>query len=104
MPEYTPKESAGLYTASTTHLMKILNGVRIGQLDDRTPCSEWNVRDLIMHCIGGQQFAGGMLTGKPTGIEFGDIATLEPVPDDAAAMSAVYQRTIGARMSGPRPS
>lgn len=96
MADQTPQESATLYSAATTHALKVLNGVRIDQLDDPTPCSEWNVRDLIMHCIGGQQFAGGMLTGKPTSIEFGGIATLEPVPDDVATMSAEYQRSTAA--------
>lgn len=88
------RNPAQLYTASTANTMKILKGVRSGQLDDRTPCSEWNVRDLIMHCIGGQQFAAGMLSGKPTGIEFGGIGTLEPVKDDVAAMALEYQRSI----------
>ncbi len=96
MTDQTPQESAVLYRAATTHALRVLNGVRIDQLDDPTPCSEWNVRDLIMHCIGGQQFAGGMLTGKPTGHDFGGIGTLEPVPDDVAIMSTEYQRCTAA--------
>jgi uncharacterized protein (TIGR03086 family) len=88
------RNPAELYAASTGNTMKILKGVRNGQLGDRTPCSEWNVRDLIMHCIGGQQFAAGMLSGKPTGIEFGGIGTLEPITDDVAAMVVAYQHSI----------
>ena len=96
MADQNPQESAALYRAATTHALKVLNGVHRLQLDDPTPCSEWNVRDLIMHCIGGQQFAAGMLTGKPTGLEFGGIGTIVPVPDDVATMSTEYQRSTAA--------
>jgi uncharacterized protein (TIGR03086 family) len=37
-----------------------------------------------------------MLAGKPTGIEFGGIATIESVPDDVATMSTEYQRSTAA--------
>jgi hypothetical protein len=53
MADQTPQETAALYRAATTHALSIFNGVQLHQLDDPTPCSEWNVRDLIMHCIGG---------------------------------------------------
>ena len=96
MTDQTQREPAPLYRTATTHALKVLNSVLRDQLNDPTPCSEWNVRDLIMHCIGGQQFAAEMLTGKPTGIEFGGIGTLEPVPDDVATMSTEYQRSIAA--------
>ena len=96
MVDQTPMESAALYRAATAHTLKVLNGVRRDQLNDPTSSSEWNVRDLIMHCIGGQQFARGMLTGMPTGIEFGGIGTVKPVPDDVKAMSVEYQRSTAA--------
>ena len=64
MADETQQESDLRYRTATTHALKVLNSVHRDQLNDPTLCSKWNVRDLIMHCIGGQQFAAEMLTGE----------------------------------------
>ena len=94
MPVQYTENPAELYRAATDNTIRVVRGVQSEQLGGPTPCSEWNVSDLIMHCIGGQQYAAGMLTGKPTGIEFGGIDTLEPVEADVDVMAAEYQRSI----------
>jgi uncharacterized protein (TIGR03086 family) len=34
------------------HATKVVSGVQVDQLDAPTPCSEWNVRQLLTHTIG----------------------------------------------------
>lgn len=42
-------------------LTPLVNGTRADQLDNVTPCSEWKVRDLLNHVIGGgHMFASGL--------------------------------------------
>jgi uncharacterized protein (TIGR03086 family) len=36
----------------------VLANVRPDQLDDPTPCSEWKIRDLIEHVVGGNEHVG----------------------------------------------
>ncbi len=36
----------------------VLASVRPDQLDDPTPCSEWKIRDLIEHVVGGNEHVG----------------------------------------------
>ena len=91
-----------LYGAATANTMRIVQGVRGEQLGRPTPCAEWTVGDLIMHLIGGQQYAAGCLTGNPTGVEFGGIGTVEPVKADVAVMAAEYQRSISAVLAASR--
>ena len=42
-------------------LSPLVDGTRADQLDNPTPCSEWKVRDLLNHVIGGgHMFAAGL--------------------------------------------
>ena len=40
-------------------------GVVQWQLDDPTPCSEWDVCGLMNHMLGGLEFAAGCMAGSP---------------------------------------
>ncbi len=53
-----PKSQA---TGAVAILTPLVNGTRADQLDVQTPCSEWKVRDLLNHVIGGgYMFAAGL--------------------------------------------
>ena len=41
-----------LLEQTTVRTKAVLAGVRQSQLDDPTPCSEWNVHGLVNHLIG----------------------------------------------------
>jgi uncharacterized protein (TIGR03086 family) len=55
-----------LFTKASNHAKGVLAGVRQEQLDGSTPCSEWNVKALIDHLIGGAQYLNSSLSGNPS--------------------------------------
>ena len=59
-----------------TTLTKLVAGVRPDQMDDPTPCEEWDVRGLLNHFVGG----AGMFTAAFNG-EGSAIDPDAPVPD-----------------------
>ena len=60
---------------SFQHAHGIIAGVRAEQYDDRTPCEEWTVHDLLEHMVGVVAGLGAAAAGSPAG-EF----TLGPDP------------------------
>jgi uncharacterized protein (TIGR03086 family) len=56
----------------------IFAGVKVDQLDDPTPCEDWDVRELINHVIGSNYFFAAAVSDGPGG---GD---QEEAPDFAA--------------------
>lgn len=49
----------------------VLENVKADQLDDQTPCSEWKVRELLNHIIGGAHWFG-LSTEAGTAADLGD--------------------------------
>ena len=47
------------------HAQQIIAGVRPDQYDDKTPCTEWTVRDLLNHEIGVVAGLGAAAAGTP---------------------------------------
>ena len=50
-----------LYRTATTRAIEVADGIQPDQLASPTPCSEWTVRDLLDHLVGGT----GYLLGRP---------------------------------------
>ncbi|HEX9260498.1 MAG TPA: TIGR03086 family metal-binding protein [Acidimicrobiales bacterium] len=46
-------------------LQPLVNNTSVDQLDNQTPCSEWKVRDLLNHVIGGGHMFAAGLRGDP---------------------------------------
>jgi uncharacterized protein (TIGR03086 family) len=58
-----PKTQA---TTAVQLLTPLVEGTRADQLDNSTPCTEWKVRDLLDHVIGGgHMFAAGLRGEAP---------------------------------------
>ena len=76
------------------HAQQIIAGVRPEQYDDRTPCSEWTVRDLLNHQIGVVAGLAAAAAGTPRGTFM-----LEPNPAaqfaEASASALAAWRTPG---------
>jgi len=61
---------------ATQHTSKIVHGVQMDQLSQQTPCSEFDVKLLLNHMIGGlamlREAAAGGKPAMPEGDQFGD--------------------------------
>jgi uncharacterized protein (TIGR03086 family) len=78
--------------ASTAEVVK---GVRPGQAEAPTPCTEWDVRDLLSHVIGTLWLAEALFTGQaprypmaPGGLPPADLGRDDPVAAYAEASAA----------------
>ena len=53
-----------LYEGAVQNMLPILGGIREDQLATSTPCSEWNVQNLVIHNIKVTGFAQGTILGN----------------------------------------
>ena len=54
-----------LFERATTHAATLMSAVSPSQLNDATPCSDWNVQQLIDHMVGGTDYLRAALAGEP---------------------------------------
>lgn len=67
---------------------RVLSGVTDAQLDAPTPCTEWNVRDLVGHVIAGnQRIATGAASHSPDGEDAAELVALHAVSSREAQAS-----------------
>ena len=52
-----------LFEKATSGINKIISGIKQDQIDTQTPCSEWKVKDLIEHLIGGASHLNASMGG-----------------------------------------
>ena len=58
-----------IFEQAARRVHEIMCGVRQEQAEDATPCTEWNVRDVMNHVIGGAEVLAGSLEGNiPEGV------------------------------------
>lgn len=54
-----------LFERATTHAANVMSGVSLSQLEGRTPCTDWNVQQLIDHMAVGTDYLLAALGGEP---------------------------------------
>lgn len=88
------------------HAHDVVAGVRPDQYDDKTPCAEWNVRDLLEHMIGVVDGLGAAVSGRvpePFSLSSDPAAQLHAAATSAMAgwrTPGVFDRMVDA---GPGP-
>jgi uncharacterized protein (TIGR03086 family) len=71
------------------HAHDVIAGVRAAQYDDKTPCAEWTVRDLLDHMIGVVAGLGSAASGtSPTPFALTDDPAAQFQAAAAAALDA----------------
>jgi uncharacterized protein (TIGR03086 family) len=71
------------------HAQHVIANVRADQYDDKTPCAEWTVRDLLEHMIGVVAGIGATVTGASR-------APFALADDPAAQFASESARTLAA--------
>ena len=59
-----------LHERALDETARLVGGVRPDQMDLPTPCSDWDVRTLIAHLVGGKANSDGL--GSPSYSSMGD--------------------------------
>ena len=75
-----------LFEKATSGINKIIAGIKQDQIGIQTPCSEWKVKDLIEHLIGGASHLNTSMGGGS-----GDSPSSE---GDVAKMAASYTSVV----------
>jgi uncharacterized protein (TIGR03086 family) len=84
MTEQQMPNPVELYAEAVKKTRSIIGGVKPEQLNSSTPCSEWNVKALIDHLVGGAGFFAASLEGT------------EPQPPSfSAGAQAAYDEMTG---------
>jgi len=67
-----------LFEKATSGINKIISGIKQDQIDTQTPCSEWKVKDLMEHLIGGASHLNAAMgdAGSDAPSSEGDVAKL----------------------------
>ncbi|SOX53412.1 TIGR03086 family protein [Mycobacterium ahvazicum] len=60
----TMVDPVALYRTATDRAITVVETVRSDQLDWPTPCSEWNVQQLIDHLVGGAEYLLAAAAGR----------------------------------------
>ena len=70
MTEATPTaDPIAIFEKASRRVREIMAGIRQDQAADPTPCTEWNVREVMNHVIGGAEVLAGSLEGNiPEGV------------------------------------
>lgn len=71
------------------HAQRVVAGVRVEQYGDKTPCTEWTVRQLLEHMIGVVAGLGAAAAGTTP-------ERFELAPDPARQFQAAAAATLGA--------
>jgi len=84
-----------LYEGAIGYMRPILAAVNSSQLGNATPCTEWNVQQLITHNIKTEQRFHSMLTG---GAPVDNMSVVGPLPPEGAlaAFDAGVAQLLGA--------
>ena len=74
---------------------RLVAGVKPDQWDLPTPCTEWNVRQLVDHLVSGQQLFARVLRGEPFEQAVADLRSVDDrLADDAAAAYDASARDV----------
>ena len=72
-----------IYEAAVQQMLPTLAGIKADQLSSSTPCSEWNVQNLIIHNLRVAEFTNGVLKGTP--VDSGEMFLVaQPIPTEGA--------------------
>lgn len=88
-----------LYDTVTNRVKEVLFGVQQSQLPDPTPCTEWDVRLLINHFVGGVEWVSSVIAGDPKDIRVTDGDNSYTGESKVAVLQRAYLNELDALLS-----
>ena len=73
---------------------EVASGVTQAQAADATPCSRWNVLDLLNHLIGGLEFTAGCIAGNVPDIRPNEAESSYRSETDVAVLVRAYPAAV----------
>lgn len=95
--EQTTTDLVAALSQTFDHAHRIISGVEPGQLGNPTPCTEWNVGQLLSHTVGVVANIGNALTGHPAGDPGATVLSSDPARQfrSAADSTLAAWREVG---------
>ena len=102
--EATMPDPVEMFRKTTLRVKEVVAGLEQSQAQDPTPCSEWDVRGLLNHLIGGLEFTAGCIAGSPPNIRPSDAdSSYIDEPDVAVLIEAYHTLLDRVLQSGSEP-
>ena len=102
--EATMPDPVEMLRKTTLRVKEVVAGVEQSQAQYPTPCSEWDVRALLNHLLGGLEFTAGCLAGSPPDIRPAEAhSSYLDEPDVAALIEAYHTLLDRVLQSGSEP-
>jgi uncharacterized protein (TIGR03086 family) len=92
----------GLFATAAAEAEQVIAAIRPEQLDNATPCTDWNVRALLNHMVGGNLAFLSMVTGGPRPDRSATYIGDDPAADFRASVDAL-RAEFGADGFAARP-
>ncbi len=99
-PPTANESPSALYVQAMEQARRYIQGVRSGQWSGPTPCSEWDVRQVVNHLVGENLWAEELFHGRNIA-EVGDRLEGDLVDDDPAAAYARSVEVVRAAVQAP---
>ena len=80
-----------LLAMATGRAQAVMSGVAPAQLDDATPCAEWDVCALMNHMLGGLEMTAGCMAGSPPAQNPMEAESSLTGQRDASALANAYR-------------
>lgn len=90
-----------LYTTTVARARAVVDGVADDQLGLPTPCSEWNVQQLLDHMAGAQAGIAGMVVGEQVAAEGSTMDKIDAAAsaiDKATSEPGALEKVVESRM------
>ena len=78
-------ENVALMDRVVGEVTRLLDGVQDSQLGDATPCTDWTVKDLLAHLVGGAAMFADAFAGRES-----DMSAPPALPDDVAKIRELW--------------
>lgn len=102
--EVTMPNPVEMLRKTTLRVKEVVASVEQSQAQYPTPCSEWDVRGILNHLIGGLEFTAGCIAGDPPNIRVAEAhSSYIDEPDVAVLIEAYHTLLDGVLQSGSEP-